>query len=334
MSSATTVGSQSSAYLMQSGAVHLLKGRTIKFGGRTGFEMAPTMVSDQSSIYPEAVVASSQALGWQKLRALEMRHTISEWTMPPLENHCILVHLGRSLQVAARIGEQSFEQSLEPGTITIIPAGLPMHWRQEDATPNHTLQLYLDPQFLRGTAEFIDVDYSQISIAPQFGIRDEHLHHLGMSLLRELKDANVSGRHYADSLAEVFAMQLVRRCSYLNDLRTSRDGMAPRKLRSAIEFINQNLDQEQTVTLAALAEKVQMSYFHFSRAFKQSTGAGPSAYMTKQRIQRAKKLLAETDLPIADIASRTGFASQSHFTTTFRRLVWNTPKAFREMQSA
>src|SRR5947209_12516659 len=110
MSSAATVQLEPSAYLMQSGAVHPVKKRTIKCGGRPRSEMAPTAVSDLSSIYPEAVVASSQPLGWQKLRALEMQHTISEWTMPPLENHCILVQLGRSLQVAARIGEQSFEQ--------------------------------------------------------------------------------------------------------------------------------------------------------------------------------------------------------------------------------
>jgi AraC family transcriptional regulator len=105
--------------------------------------------------------------------------------------------------------------------------------------------------------------------------------------------------------------------------------MAPRKLRKAIEFINENLDQEQTVALAAVAEVAQMSYFHFSRAFKQSTGVSPNVYMTERRIERAKKLLSETDLPIADIALRTGFASQSHFTTTFRKLVWTTPKAFR-----
>jgi len=108
--------------------------------------------------------------------------------------------------------------------------------------------------------------------------------------------------------------------------------MPPRKLRRALEFINERLDEEQTVALAAVAEAVQLSYFHFSRVFKQSTGVSPNAYMTEQRINRAKKLLKETDLPIADIALRTGYASQSHFTTTFRKVVWTTPKAFREMQ--
>ena len=329
MSSAAMVQLRVPAYFIQSATVPPVTKQTAKFGGRQRSEMAPAAVTDLSLIYPEAVVASSQPLGWQNLRALEMRQTISEWTMPPLENHCIVVQLGPSVDVTARIGDENFQQSLEPGAITIVPAGLSVDWQQQD-TGSHTLHLYLDPQFLRTTAESIDVDYSQVSIAPQFGIRDEHIHHIGMSLRHELKDSNVIGRLYADSLAKVLAMQLVRRYSYLKDLQTSHGGMAPRKLRKAIEFINDNLDQEQTVTLSAVAEAVQMSYFHLSRAFKQSMGISPNAYMTEQRIARAKKLLSDTNLPIADIALRAGFASQSHFTTTFRKLVWTTPKAFRD----
>ena len=329
MNSVTSVQLQASGYLVPSATVCPVTKRTVEFSSQKSHS-APTAVGDLSLIYPEDVVASSEILGWQNLLALEMRQTMQEWTMPALENHCIMIQLGPSVDVTSKISDESFEQTLGPGAITVVPAGLSMQWRQLDTAPNQMLHLYLGPHFLRTTAESMDIDYRQISITSQFGIRDEHIHHIGMSLHYELKDMNVVGRLYADSMAKLLAMQLVRRYSYLNDLQMSRGGMAPRKLRKAIEFINENLDQEETVALPAVADAVQMSYSNFSRAFKQSMGVTPNAYITEQRIKRAKQLLSETKLPIADIALRTGFASQSHFTTTFRRLVWTTPKGFRD----
>jgi AraC family transcriptional regulator len=294
------------------------------------FARSEVAVDDLSFVSHDAVVASSGSYGWQNVQVVELRYKTSEWSIPPLDKHCVIVQLGPAAAVKARIDDHSFGKTLKPGEIVIVPTDLPLHWQQSDSVESHTLHVYVHPEFLRTTAAAIDLDYRQISIAPQFGIDDEHIRHIGMSLHCELQHSNVIGRIYADSLAKVLAMQLVRRYSYLNDLRVNRGGMAPRKLRKAIEFINENLDQEQTVALPAVAQVVQMSYFHFSRAFKQSTGVSPNVYMTEQRIERAKRLLTETDLPLADIALRTGFASQSHFTTTFRKLVWTTPKAFRE----
>src|SRR5882762_8400895 len=119
MSSATTVLAEPSGYFVQLATARPLDNRTVKVGSRHNLRIAPAAVSDLSVLYPEAVVASSQELGWQNLRALEMRQTISEWTMPPLENHCIVIQLGPSVDVSARIGDENFEQSLEPGAVTI-----------------------------------------------------------------------------------------------------------------------------------------------------------------------------------------------------------------------
>src|SRR5258705_804761 len=160
MSSVTSISLQPADYLMQSTTVRQLTNRATKFVGSQR-EIAPTTASDLSFIYPEAVVASSQPLGWQNLRALAMRQTIAEWTTPPLENHCLIIQLGASIEVTARLGEESFEQTLEPGAITIVPAGLAMHWRHYDTTQNDTLHLYLEPQFFRTTAAYLDVDYRQ-----------------------------------------------------------------------------------------------------------------------------------------------------------------------------
>src|SRR5215813_2009529 len=109
VSSAATVQTERSSYFVPSATIRPVKERTVKFGGRQRLAIAPTVVSDLSSIYPEAVVASSQPLGWQNLRALELRQTTSEWTMPPLENHCIVVQLGPSVNATARIGDENFE---------------------------------------------------------------------------------------------------------------------------------------------------------------------------------------------------------------------------------
>ena len=287
--------------------------------------------SDISQVCPVDVVASSRDLGWQSVRAVRVCHARREVVLPPMDSHCVVIQLWPSLHVSARIGERPFDRHVRPGDIAIVPAGTPSEWRWREDRPSNTLHLYLSPAFLRSAAESHDLSDGRPAVEPQFGVRDEHIRHIGMSLLHELSEANVVGRLYADSLATVLAMQLVRRYSYFQDVQVSPGGMLPRKLRSAIEFMNDNLNREQDFSIPAVAEAVGMSYFHFSRAFKQSMSISPNNYLIERRIERAKKFLAETDIPVVEIALRVGFASQSHFTTTFRRLVGATPKAYRDV---
>jgi len=301
------------------------------FGGRTEDRLREPL-SDLSQIHPEAVITSSQHLGWQNIRVLHMRHTNREMEVPPLENHCMILSLGPHApqpSASVNINGYNIERCLSPGEIAIIPAGVPSHWLWHSGRSQETLHIYLRPGFVEKTAEMCDLNHGQIAIEPQLGVRDEQLGYLAMSLLYEVKEENVVGRLYADSVASVIAIQLVRRYGCLKNVRITKGGMAPYKLRRAIEQISDRLEREQDISLAVVAEGVGMSYFHFSRSFKQSIGLSPINYITRQRIERAKRLLAERDLPISEIALRTGFSSQSHFTTSFRRLVGITPSSFR-----
>jgi AraC family transcriptional regulator len=286
-------------------------------------------LSDLSAVYPDAVLASSRDLGWQDIRVLHVRNECGDTEVPPLDNHCVIVQLEPAGQVTTKIDGQHFDKFLTPGDITIIPAGVPSRWRWHDRTQHEALHLYLEPNFVQKTAEACNLNHDQLALQPQIAVRDEQLSHMAMSLLYELKAENIVGRLYADSVASVLAIQLIRRYSCLKDVGIRKGGMAPHKLRRALEFIGDKLEQPGGIALDILAQEVGMSRYHFSRVFKESMGLSPINYIVRQRIERAKKLLTETDLPIADIALQAGFSGQSHFTTFFRKLVGLTPRSFR-----
>ncbi|HEU4837592.1 MAG TPA: AraC family transcriptional regulator [Pyrinomonadaceae bacterium] len=292
--------------------------------------VVPKQSADLSVIYPESVLRSSDASGWQNVRAVHFRHTSKEVVIPASDDHCIVKNLGDSFFTNVYHGKRRFEGEVLSSEIAIIPAG--SSWScQSDSESLDLLLLYLRPLFVRSAAGELNISHNEIGLTPQIGFKDKNICHVAMSLLHELNEANVVGRLYADSLAPGLAIQLVRRYSALRDVHVGHGGMAPHKLRKAVALIDHHLSDEEEgrVALRAVARAVRMSYFHFSRAFKQSMGMTATNYIAERRIERAKKMLEETELPISEIALRSGFSSQSHFTTAFRRLAGATPKAFR-----
>ncbi len=65
--------------------------------------------------------------------------------------------------------------------------------------------------------------------------------------------------------------------------------------------------------------------------FKSSTGMTPHRWLLDARIGRAKQLLLDGDLPLAEVALETGFSEQSHLTRVFRSLVGTTPAAWQRV---
>jgi AraC-like DNA-binding protein len=87
--------------------------------------------------------------------------------------------------------------------------------------------------------------------------------------------------------------------------------------------------RDKSFRVRELADAVHMSPYHFARMFKQSTGHPPHLYITWQRMDRAKQLLAQSSLPLAEVATRVGYQTQAHFTGVFHRRVGTTPRAYR-----
>jgi transcriptional regulator GlxA family with amidase domain len=86
--------------------------------------------------------------------------------------------------------------------------------------------------------------------------------------------------------------------------------------------------------VARLAEVSGVSQAHFARSFKDAFGAPPHRYLLTRRIERAKALLRDTDMPILDIALETGWNSLGTFGRVFRDVTGESPTALRAREQA
>jgi len=106
----------------------------------------------------------------------------------------------------------------------------------------------------------------------------------------------------------------------------NRDG-ASRSISRAISYIEANLGD--TLDLVSVGKVAGLSTFHFARTFKAATGLSVHRFIMERRLEAARGTLAATSEPISVIAAETGFSSQSHLTTAFRKRFGLTPRAFR-----
>jgi AraC family transcriptional regulator len=97
------------------------------------------------------------------------------------------------------------------------------------------------------------------------------------------------------------------------------------------DYIEHNLGE--AITLEDLAHVAGVSRFHFARQFRARTGESPMSYLLRTRVERAKTLLRDSRIRVIDISAELGFADQSHFARTFRRLVGMPPSAYARAAS-
>jgi AraC-like DNA-binding protein/PAS domain-containing protein len=108
---------------------------------------------------------------------------------------------------------------------------------------------------------------------------------------------------------------------------SNHGGLAPRVTQLMREYIESHLSE--SISLDAMAEMAGLSVFHFTRAFRRSFEMPPHAYLLHRRVERALRLLEQTELALSEIAFSTGFSDQSHFAKHFRRITGVTPSAVR-----
>lgn len=135
---------------------------------------------------------------------------------------------------------------------------------------------------------------------------------------------------FVQDIAQGLAARVLRRYrdTSSNPARRQRSGLPAFKLRRVLALMESRLDQE--FHLEGLASEAGLSEFHFSRAFKSSTGFSPSRFLIRMRMDQAQRLLRETDRSIVEVSLDVGYSSPSHFAQLFRREVGVSPREYRD----
>jgi len=169
---------------------------------------------------------------------------------------------------------------------------------------------------------------SNVELVPHFATSDGLVLQIGLALKGVLENNPQGSRLYAETMANALAVHLLQHYSARQPiLRDYNGGLSRHQLRQVIDYINGHLDRD--LGLAELARIVQMSPHYFTRLFKQSTGLTPHQYVIHRRVERAKELLLNGELTIAEVAYSVGFANQSHLNRHLKRLLGVTPRYIR-----
>ena len=238
--------------------------------------------------------------------------------------HNVSMQIGRPLLVTSRCDGESLRRLQVPGDVKIVPPGVPRVWETESATIK--LSMYLSPVLMHSAADAMGLNPDRVTIAPQLHVRDPRIEHIGWAVKAELESPEPLGRLYGDSLGIALASHLLR--AYIRSNAPRWDSrLSRRRVQRVVNYIHENLAHE--LSLAELAQLVDMSPSHFKVVFKQSLGLPVHQYVIRSRVEYASELITRDKLSLSQVALQAGFANQSHMARCMRRLTGATPNSLR-----
>jgi AraC family transcriptional regulator len=246
----------------------------------------------------------------------------------PRPDPYILVHVGAPVEIACERGGQSHRGLSVHGHVDVIPANIATRWilMKED----RALVIRVSQNLLSEAARNSGIEPCATILVNRFQVRDSAIEHLAWALQSEMDSNFAGGRLYTDSIGMALACRLLQRHSIaaLGESNVNGGAMPMFRLRRVLNHIEENLSQD--LSLAAIAAVSGLSSSHCQRAFRNAVGVSIHQFVIQQRVERAKLLLADSRLSIAEVALSVGFSHQSHLAHHMRRLLGVQPRTLRD----
>src|SRR6202789_307021 len=253
------------------------------------------------------LIAHSQDAGWRSLHAAILEEAPFRAVERPIRHPSLIYHLSRPTQVTRKIEGAARETALiGPRRICLTPGDATTQWQH--AGHPEILQVYLRQSvYEAAVTEIYGCDSSGAELVPRFAISDPLLEQLAIAITNALRDGAAEDGLYIDAISHMMAAHLAR----AHSTRSRPARLSPVKpisgwkMRRLVEFIEENLESD--LSLHALASEVEISPLYLARAFRAAIGQSPHQYVLTRRIERARELLRNTDMPVVDVALASGF---------------------------
>jgi AraC family transcriptional regulator len=284
---------------------------------------------------PSRLVLSSVGTKWNDVVVEQHQFPSSELADVMFKQHVIAINVGHSITWEFKKEGRLQRVFKARGTISCFPSHQPFSalLEVERGAFANFLFLTLDPVFVSRVAQGLELDSDRIELVEQRRSTDPTLHHIAMALRAGVQSGDALDRMYGEALSTALAVHLLREygAAVLGPKR-QYGGLTREKLVRAVEYIQDQLDADLTVS--GIAQAVGMSPYYFTRLFKESTGQPPHQYVVEARVRKAKELLTTGKFTISEAAHHVGFVDQSHLTRHFKRVFGLPPKRLLESQKA
>jgi AraC family transcriptional regulator len=277
------------------------------------------------------ILASSDGLGWPSLKAEVRSHTPGEKpsTIPPTVEIVLTIAGDPKTLVRLTVDGEVHEGNAATGTIWLSPAGVRKQTTIIGPIPR-TLHLYLPTSIFDPLKDDFNLPATlDRSMRHAALMGDSVIDEVGRSILAELGRETSVSRMYVETAGLTLAARLLQKYCDSGACKPNDvwHQLKNDRLRRVLDYIDANIEQD--ITLVKLAGIAAYSPFHFARTFKLATGDSPQRYISRLRLEKAMIELALGKLPLAEIALKANFSSQSAFTRAFHRATGLTPTEYR-----
>lgn len=273
-------------------------------------------------------VLANDAAGWGGI-------AVCEWDLPWLDgfelaendDFIIAYHSAGSRSVRAACDGAWIDKYSIPGLISVIPPGRRIDYRIQGAVCFSSVHI---------PRRMVSPVWGEQGLAQRgirFAFQDAYTQACMTTLVDEARTPRHRSLPYVQAVTRALLLHLVRNFesqdSALAALPALPGGPERRfDIGPILDFIDSHL--AWSLNLDDLADRAGASRAHFARQFRDAVGIAPHRYVTLRRVERAKELLTQSTLGLAEIAHDLGFSSQSHFTQVFHALAGKTPKLYRQ----